>query len=284
MKVNSLLILACVAASLWAWQQDPLFAQKNLIFSFDNLEKGKIWTLVVALFVHASVLHLFGNMLFLFVFGNTLEKTVGPRNLVLIFFTGGFTSFILGLFFLPRGTGMLGASAAIFALAGCVMLVRPLKFSWLFLAPQGLIAILYFIYNVVVVYEKSRIPGYDPRVAYVAHIIGFLTGIPFGIALERSLEKKSSDHTFALRSLFRHCKRRREISFFLAELAAIMVHGAEELVQALVHLGCLFRRLKSVTSARLDSPRSFPTQRRRLETVQGFEPFKPFELFPTNGR
>ena len=63
------------------------------------------------------------------------------------------------------------------------MLVRPLKFSWLFLAPQGLIAMIYFIYNVVVVYEKSRIPGYDPQVAYVAHIIGFLIGVPFGIAL-----------------------------------------------------------------------------------------------------
>ena len=122
-------------------------------------------------------------MIFLFVFGSTLEKTVGLQKLLGIFFIGGFTSFILGPVFLPRGTGMLGASAAIFALAACVMLVRPLKFSWLFLAPQGLIAMIYFIYNVVVVYQKSRIPGYDPQVAYVAHIIGFITGLPFGIAL-----------------------------------------------------------------------------------------------------
>ncbi len=183
MKTNPLLILACIAASIWAWQQDPAFAEKNLIFSLSNLEKGRVWTPVVALFVHANVFHLVGNMLFLFVFGNTLEKTVGPQKLLAIFFTGGFLSFILGPAFLPRGTGMLGASAAIFALAGSVMLVRPLKFSWLFLAPQGLIAIIYFIYNVVIVYEKSRIPGYDPQVAYIAHIIGFLTGIPFGIAL-----------------------------------------------------------------------------------------------------
>jgi membrane associated rhomboid family serine protease len=183
LKINLLLILACVAASVWAWQQDPAFAERNLVFSFHNLRQGRIWTLLTALFVHASVLHLFGNMVFLFVFGGTLEKTVGPRKLVAIFFTGGLVSFILGVVFMPRGTGMLGASAAIFALAGCVMLVRPLKFSWLFLAPQGLIAIIYFIYNLVVVYEKSRIPGYDPHVAYVAHIIGFLTGIPFGIAL-----------------------------------------------------------------------------------------------------
>jgi len=182
-KTNLLLIVACIGASLWAWQQQPAFAERNLIFSLNNLEKGRVWTLVAALFVHANTLHLFGNMLFIFVFGGTLEKTVGPRWLLAIFFSGGFTSFIVGLAFMARGTGMLGASAAIFTLAACVMLVRPLKFSWLFLAPQGLIAIIYFIYNVVTVYEKSRISGYDPHVAYVAHIIGFLTGIPFGIAL-----------------------------------------------------------------------------------------------------
>ncbi|HUF40949.1 MAG TPA: rhomboid family intramembrane serine protease [Verrucomicrobiae bacterium] len=189
MKINSLLILGCIVASLWAWQQDPAFAERNLVFSLSNLEKGRVWTLLVALFVHGNVLHLFGNMIFLYVFGSTLEKTVGPRKLLAIFFIGGFISFILSPAFLPRGTGMLGASAAIFALAGCVMLVRPLKFSWLFLAPQGLVAILYFLYNVVVVYEKSRIPGYDPQVAYIAHVIGFLTGVPFGIALSNQWKK-----------------------------------------------------------------------------------------------
>lgn len=189
MKTRSLLILACIAASFWAWQQDPVIAQNHLIFSLRNLEQGRAWTLLTALFVHANPLHLFGNMLFLFVFGSTLEKTVGPRRLLAIFFIAGFASFILALALMPRGTGMLGASAAIFALAGCVMLVRPLKFSWLFLAPQGLIAIIYFIYNVVVVYEKSRIPGYDPQVAYVAHVIGFLIGLPFGIALSDQWKK-----------------------------------------------------------------------------------------------
>jgi membrane associated rhomboid family serine protease len=82
MKTNLLLILACIGASLWAWQQEPAFAERNLIFSLNNLEKGRVWTLLTSLFVHANVLHLFGNMLFLFVFGNTLEKTVGSRQLL----------------------------------------------------------------------------------------------------------------------------------------------------------------------------------------------------------
>jgi membrane associated rhomboid family serine protease len=183
LKANSFLILACIGASLWAWQQPPAFAQRDLIFSYSNLMQGRIWTLFTALFVHANVVHLFGNMLFLFVFGNTLEKTVGARHHLVIFFTGGLAGFMLGLPFMPRGAALLGASAAIFTLAACVMLVRPLKFSWLFFAPQGLVALIYFIYNIMVVAHPSLIHGYDPHIAYVAHIIGFLTGIPFGIAL-----------------------------------------------------------------------------------------------------
>jgi rhomboid protease GluP len=183
LRANSFLILLSIAASFWAWQQNPAFAQQHLVFSYNNLLHGRVWTLVIALFVHANLLHLFGNMLFLLVFGNTLEATVGRRALLMVFFTGGLSAFLLSLLFMPRGAGMIGASAAIFTVAACVMLVRPLKFSWLFLAPQGLVALIYFIYNVVVVSHPSLIRGYDPHVAYLAHIIGFLTGIPFGIAL-----------------------------------------------------------------------------------------------------
>lgn len=189
MGANFYLILCCIAASLWAWQLNPAFAQQNLIFSYNNLVHGRPWTLVTALFVHANALHLVGNMLFLFVFGNTLEKAVSPRRHVMIFFIGGMGSFLLSLFFVPRGTAMLGASAAIFTLAACVMLVQPLKFSWLFLAPQGLVALVYFLYNLLVVSRPSLIRGYDPHVAYVAHIIGFLIGMPFGIRLSDHWKK-----------------------------------------------------------------------------------------------
>jgi len=178
------LILGCIAASLWAWNQDPNFVGQNLVFSQDNLMAGRVWTLVTALFVHASPLHLFGNMLFLFVFGNTLEKMIGRNYHLIVFFLGGLTAFLLSMLFFTPDTGMLGASAAIFTLAACVMLMKPLKFSWLFLAPQGLVAIIYFVYNAVLVYDPTLIPGlgYDPSVAYIAHIIGFTFGVPFGIS------------------------------------------------------------------------------------------------------
>ena len=188
MRVNYLLILGCVGLSLWAWQpsQDPNFIDTNLVFSWNNLLAGRVWTLFTALFLHASPAHLFGNMLFLFVFGNTLEKMIGRDYHLMVFFVGGFTSFLLppALGIYAPDTGMLGASAAIFTLAACVMLMNPLKFSFLFMAPQGLVAIFYFAYNLIIVTtpDLARGLGYDPSIAYIAHIIGFTVGIPFGIA------------------------------------------------------------------------------------------------------
>ena len=189
MRINSVLIIACLVASFWAWQQEPKFAEQNLVFSFNNLMQGRYWTLVTALFVHGSILHLFGNMLFLFVFGGTLESNVGSGRHLIVFLTAGLTGFVLSLPFVAPDAGMVGASAAIFGVAACVMLVRPLKFSWLFLAPQGLVAILYFLYNAIVVYDSRLVPGYDPQVGYVAHVIGFLTGVPFGIAWSDNWKK-----------------------------------------------------------------------------------------------
>jgi membrane associated rhomboid family serine protease len=92
--------------------------------------------------------------------GGTLQNSIGPGRYLAVFLTGGFAGFVLGL---PRSAGMVGASAEIFSVAACVMLVRPLKFSWLFLAPQGLVAIIYFLYNVLVVYDPRLIVGYDRR-------------------------------------------------------------------------------------------------------------------------
>jgi membrane associated rhomboid family serine protease len=48
-----------------------------LAFSTSNLLSGRIWTLVTALFLHVDIVHLAGNMIFLFAFGNVLEKEMG---------------------------------------------------------------------------------------------------------------------------------------------------------------------------------------------------------------
>jgi membrane associated rhomboid family serine protease len=176
MSQTNNLIVICVLVSLFVWTGSP---QTTALLSFStmNLEAGRIWTLITTLFVHASLIHLVGNMLFLYVFGNTLENVVGGRNTLATFLTGGVATLLFGIPFYPSNVPLVGASAAIFTLAATAMLVKPLKFSWLFLfLPVGLVAIIYFVYNVFAVYN-----GLSGGVAYISHVIGFLIGIPFGV-------------------------------------------------------------------------------------------------------
>jgi membrane associated rhomboid family serine protease len=116
-------------------------------------------------------------MIFLYVFGNTLERVAGAKCMLSAFFLGGVLSFLLSLPFFPPGTTFLGASAAIFTLTAVVMLIEPLRFSMLLLMPVGLVAVLYLLYNAMAVYYNIQ-----SNVAYVSHMIGFSIGIPMGIA------------------------------------------------------------------------------------------------------
>jgi membrane associated rhomboid family serine protease len=179
-KIN-LVIIACILVSLISWLSNPDIILKYLAFSGDNLLKGRVWTLITSLFLHADILHLAGNMLFLYVFGNTMEEDLGATKTLGAFFFGGVASFLLSLLFYNPTTPLIGASAAIFTLSAIVMLVKPLKFSILLFMPQVLVAILYFVYNAVAVYY-----GAEGNVAYIAHVIGFAIEIPCGLAWSKN--------------------------------------------------------------------------------------------------
>jgi membrane associated rhomboid family serine protease len=179
-KINFVIIF-CILFSLISWLSNPDFVFQYLAFSANNLLMGRVWTLVTSLLLHGDILHLAGNMLFLYVFGNTMEEELGATKTLGTFFFGGIISFLLSLLFYDPATPLIGASAAIFTLSAIIMLIKPLKFSILFFMPQGLVAILYFVYNAIAVYSNA-----GGNVAYIAHLIGFAVGIPFGIAWSKN--------------------------------------------------------------------------------------------------
>ncbi|MDH5734177.1 MAG: rhomboid family intramembrane serine protease [Candidatus Bathyarchaeota archaeon] len=175
-KVNWIIIL-CILVSVFFWYYGSDLTFGYVAFSGENLLEGRVWTLITALFLHGDLLHLLGNILFLFVFGNTVENELGAAKTLLVFFIGGILSFLLSTLFYDPETYLIGASAAIFTLTAVVMLLKPLKFSFLFLMPQGLVAVIYFIYNLFAAYFD-----FHGNVSYISHVIGFVIGIPFGIA------------------------------------------------------------------------------------------------------
>lgn len=181
-KINWV-IIACILASIAYWLTgESSLPTRYFVFSTANLLNWRVWTLVTALFLHADILHLAGNMIFLYAFGNALEKEVGTGKTFLAFFLGGILSLLFGVFFYNPNVYLVGASAAIFTLTAVVMLVKPLKFSFIFFMPLGLVAIIYIIYNVVAVQA-----GVEGNVAYISHVIGFAAGIPLGIAWSKNL-------------------------------------------------------------------------------------------------
>ena len=180
MKSTNSLIFICLVASFLSWSMGPKSVD-FFAFSTSNIIHGRFWTVITALFIHGDLIHLLGNIIFLYVFGNTLESFIGTKRMLATFFIGGIFTFLISTLFYPPNIPMIGASAAIFTLAAVSMLVRPLKTSVLFLfLPVGLVAILYFIFNLFQVYY-----GIFSNIAYISHVIGFLIGIPIGIYWSR---------------------------------------------------------------------------------------------------
>ena len=181
-KINWVIIV-CILVSVIFWLADPTESSAQyLAFSTSNLLNGRIWTLVTALFLHVDIFHLAGNMIFLFAFGNALEKEMGAGKTYLSFFLDGVLALIFGFFFYNPNALLVGASAAIFTLTAVVLLVKPLKFSFIFFMPLGLVALIYIIYNVVAIQT-----GAEGNVAYISHIIGFAVGIPLGVMWSKNL-------------------------------------------------------------------------------------------------
>ena len=96
MKITDVLILLCIAMSLYAWSTGS-----DLAFSVNALLNGDYFPLITAIFVHANLLHLVGNMIFLYIFGSYLESDVGAKRTALVFMTGGVLSFIFSIPFYP---------------------------------------------------------------------------------------------------------------------------------------------------------------------------------------
>ncbi|MEM2098389.1 MAG: rhomboid family intramembrane serine protease [Candidatus Bathyarchaeia archaeon] len=134
------------------------------------LGSGYYWQLFTSMFVHASLMHLVGNMLFLIIFGLRSEEMFALHEYLLIYFLGGLTGNLLSLVSLDANVPSVGASGAIFALFGaCTVYARRA-------VGQSIVGAL--IYAFFLVFLSS-----GPNVNNSAHIGGLITGLVIGYLL-----------------------------------------------------------------------------------------------------
>jgi membrane associated rhomboid family serine protease len=161
--------------------------------------RGPGWSwpvnLFTSMFMHASWGHILGNMLFLWIFGNNVEDTLGRLRFIVFYLAGGVAA-TAAQTFVTLGYGSaadaeipnLGASGAIAAVLGAYFLLLPqgrvltliLPF-FLFEIPAVVFLGIYFIYQLVIGGYSFVHPEAGGGVAYFAH----LGGIAFGLVTVR---------------------------------------------------------------------------------------------------
>lgn len=136
-------------------------------------------------FLHANLLHIVGNTLFLYVFGNAVEDRLGKIGYFAFYLAGGVLAG-LGHVAIERAP-VLGASGAVAAVSGAYLALFPLSnvtmFYWFFFLVDsfevsGLVLILFYIAMNV----WMQISGGD-QVAYLAHLSGYVMGFAVGMSL-----------------------------------------------------------------------------------------------------
>jgi membrane associated rhomboid family serine protease len=151
-------------------------------------------TIFTSMFMHGSILHLGGNMLFLWIFGNNVEDSMGPIKFVLFYLLGGVAALGAQVLIDPNATvPTVGASGAVSAVLGGYILMHPgarvitlifIVFFFTIVELPALIVLgLWFLQQVLFGYFDLVAPtGGGGGVAYFAHIGGFV----FGLALIRA--------------------------------------------------------------------------------------------------
>jgi membrane associated rhomboid family serine protease len=175
------------------------------------LHGQRLYTLVTSMFMHATLWHLLGNMLFLYVFGDNIEDVFGHGGYLVFYLTSGLTAAIAqiaAMFYAPAigsiagvtipsnlAAGVLGASGAISGVLGAYIILFPkaqiLTILFYVILPLPAILFLGFWFAMQFLLGIYDMAG---GVAYFAHIGGFVTGVilalVFGLKRKKALRAR----------------------------------------------------------------------------------------------
>ena len=160
-------------------------------------------TLLSAMFMHGGLMHLLGNLLYLWIFGDNVEHRFGSGVFLMFYLVSGLVATAAQIALDPQGiVPNLGASGAISGVLGAYLIlfptnkVRTLVFFFIVTVPAvvaiGLWIIFQFINGYGALVVSDEMAG---GVAYGAHIGGFFAGVVLALVL-RVFIKEEREHIF----------------------------------------------------------------------------------------
>jgi membrane associated rhomboid family serine protease len=167
------------------------------VFIFENGFKPgdfSLTDLFASMFLHGGVAHIFGNMLFLWIYGDNVEHHLGRLGYLLAYLGTGVAATLTFAVFDPNSmVPMVGASGAISGVLGFYFVLFPRNqikvFIFLFpilfnvfLVPARIVLGIYLVFDNLV----PVLLGAETGVAYGAHIGGFVAGLALAVTGERT--------------------------------------------------------------------------------------------------
>jgi membrane associated rhomboid family serine protease len=153
-------------------------------------DQAPTWlTVITSMFMHGSLLHLGGNMLFLWIFGNNIEDSMGKVRFALFYLLGGVAAIAAQTAIDPSAAvPTVGASGAIAAVLGGYALLYPrarvvtvifiiIFFTFVELPALVVLGLWILIQVLYGLSEVAQPVGGEGGVAYFAHIGGFVFGL-----------------------------------------------------------------------------------------------------------
>jgi membrane associated rhomboid family serine protease len=205
--VTTSLIVACCAVFLWQRSLDAgesrrvvaaLGAIPAILLTDARLPPDLRWipryvSPFTSMFLHGGWLHLLGNMLFLWIYGDNVEDSMGHARYLLFYMACGVVAICAQALSQPHSAyPIIGASGAISGVLGAYLLLFPrakvltlvlLPFFFTTLRlPAMLLLLLWFAVQLV---SDLAVQGGGSSVAFRAHIGGFLAGMLFVPLLKR---------------------------------------------------------------------------------------------------
>ena len=136
------------------------------------------WTLLTSMFVHAGFWHIFANMFTLYFFGRYVHMLVGEGKFLVVYFLGGLLGGVFYLLMALPYSIAVGASGAIFAVAGVLTVMRPRMTVFIFPIPVP-------IPLWVAVIGGFLLLSFASFVAWQAHLGGLVFGLIMGYFFRR---------------------------------------------------------------------------------------------------
>ena len=146
------------------------------------------WTFITSIFAHGSFGHLLSNMFALALFGLILEKYIGSKKFLLVFFATGIFAGFIGMMYY---NALLGASGAIMGILGTLAIMRPGMIVWVSYVPMPMIiaAGVWAFLD----YMGMFMPGNVANISHLAGLgLGLIIGVVFRFTMPRiKIEKRN---------------------------------------------------------------------------------------------